>query len=162
MNVIRGHGRGREDDVGRIVVPVHIENAMERTYSITCEALVDTGAWMMTLPSAWRERLGALETNAYVELSTATQETVVGEVCGPVHLRLQGFRAIATEVLFIDMGTDESEYKPLVGYITLEQSQAVVDMVHHQLARTRYADLKNVGPSQTGAGVDSPPARAAT
>ena len=36
----------------------------------------------------------------------------------------------------------ESRYEPLIGYIPLEQAQAVVDMAGHRLAKFGRVDLK--------------------
>jgi len=44
--------------MGRIVASVRIENPLDPNARIRCDALVDTGASFMVLPSAWRERLG--------------------------------------------------------------------------------------------------------
>src|SRR6185436_13356077 len=71
-----------EMNVGRIVASVTIENAADVSNVLRCEALVDTGASLMVLPSAWKERLGHLEASSQIEVGTATQETVTAEVCG--------------------------------------------------------------------------------
>ena len=44
--------------MGRISVNVRIRNLLEQGYTLTCDALVDTGAAYMVLPRAWKERLG--------------------------------------------------------------------------------------------------------
>lgn len=46
--------------MGRMIVETTIENALDSSRSIRCDALVDTGAAYLTLPLAWRERLGEL------------------------------------------------------------------------------------------------------
>jgi predicted aspartyl protease len=102
--------------MGRITTPVTIRNAMDPSKSMECDALVDTGASHLTLPSAWRERLGDLELARTVELETATQEVVEGEICGPVRVELEGFPPISTEVLFVDMTPADGRYEPLVGW----------------------------------------------
>jgi len=104
--------------------------------------MVDTGASFMVLPSAWRDRLGDLETLDTITLETATQDTITGEVCGPVRIQVEGFRPIFNEVLFIDMNPDDGIYEPLIGYIILEQSQAGVDMLGHRLIPVKHMDLK--------------------
>lgn len=104
--------------------------------------MVDTGASFMVLPSAWRDRLGDLETLDTISLETATQDTITGEVCGPVRIQVEGFRPIFNEVLFIDMNPDDGIYEPLIGYIILEQSQAGVDMLGHRLIPVKHMDLK--------------------
>ena len=128
--------------MGRIVATVRIANLQDEDKKITCDALVDTGASYMVLPSDWRERLGDLEEIATIDLETATQETVQGKICGPVRIQIEGFRPIYNEVLFIEMSPDNGEYEPLLGYIILEQSQAAVDMLGHRLVPVKRMDLK--------------------
>jgi predicted aspartyl protease len=128
--------------MGRIVAAVKIENASDASQSLRCDALVDTGTSFMVLPSAWKDRLGDLVSIATVELETATQETVTGEVCGPVRIQIEGFRPIFSEVLFVEMKPEQGDYEPLIGYIILEQSQAGVDMLGHRLIQIKYMDLK--------------------
>ena len=128
--------------MGRIISSVRIDNTSDPSKSIRCDALVDTGASYMVLPSAWRERLGNLETIEKIDLETATQETVQGEICGPVRIQIEGFRPIYNEVLFLDMQPEDGIYEPLIGYIVLEQSQAAVDMVGHRLLHVKRMDLK--------------------
>ncbi len=128
--------------MGRIVATVRIANLHDEDKKLTCDALVDTGASYMVLPSAWRERLGDLEEIATIDLETATQETVQGKICGPVRIQIEGFRPIYNEVLFIDMTPDNGEYEPLLGYVILEQSQVAVDMLGHRLVPVKRMDLK--------------------
>lgn len=128
--------------MGRIVAPVVIENLSDRTKRIETDALVDTGAYMMTLPKAWRDRLGDLPSCETVNMRTATQETIQGDICGPVHIQIPGFRKFSGEVMFVDMVPDDGRCEPLIGYITLELSQAAVDMVGQRLTRVRHLDLK--------------------
>ena len=90
-------------NVGRIVASVTIENAADLSKALTCDALVDTGASLMVLPSAWKDRLGKLEFLTEIEVETATQERVAAEVCGPVRIQIEGFRAILNEVAFVEM-----------------------------------------------------------
>ena len=129
--------------MGRIVASVKIDNLSDPSKSLRCDALVDTGTSFMVLPSAWRERLGDLESVDTISLETATQETVEGEVCGPVRIQIEGFRPIFNEVLFVEMKSEDGAYEPLVGYIVLEQSQAGVDMLGHRLVPIKHMDLKS-------------------
>jgi predicted aspartyl protease len=128
--------------VGRIVSSVTITNVADVSKTLRCDALVDTGASFMVLPSAWRDRLGNLETLETINLETANQATITGEVCGPVRIQLEGFRPVFNEVLFIEMHPEDGIYEPLVGYIILEQSQASVDMLGHRLVPVKHMDLK--------------------
>ena len=96
----------------------------------------------MVLPTAWKGRLGKLESTRTIELETATQEILSGEVCGPVRIQIEGFRPIYNEVSFVDMMPEEGEYEPLIGYLVLEQSQIAVDMLGHRLMRAKHMDLK--------------------
>ncbi|MDQ2921811.1 MAG: aspartyl protease family protein [Acidobacteriota bacterium] len=128
--------------LGRIIASVAIENAADLSKALRCDALVDTGASLMVLPSAWKDRLGNLEFSSEIDVETATQETVTAEVCGPVRIQIEGFRAILNEVAFVEMKPAEGEYEPLIGYIVLEQSLAGVDMLGHRLVPIRHMDLK--------------------
>ncbi|MFZ0060511.1 MAG: aspartyl protease family protein, partial [Pyrinomonadaceae bacterium] len=129
-------------NVGRIVTSVTIENASDASKALRCDALVDTGASLMVLPSAWRDRLGTLKSSTEIEVETASQETVTAEVCGPVRIQIEGFRPIFNEVAFVEMNPADGEYEPLIGYIVLEQSLAGVDMLGHRLVPIKHLDLK--------------------
>ena len=128
--------------MGRTIVEATIENGTDSTHRIHCDALVDTGAACLTLPNAWRGRLGQLTRLDTVSVETATQTVVSGDICGPVLLRLERFRPVLAEVLFIDMEPADGQYEPLIGYIPLEQAQAVVDLVGHRLVKVNRVDLK--------------------
>lgn len=128
--------------MGRIVTSVRIDNALELDKGLRCDALVDTGASMMVLPKAWKDRFGTFVAERSVELETATQSRVHGEVCGPVRIEIEGFDAIFNAVLFLDMQPADGLYEPLVGYIVLEQCQSAVDMVGHRLLHVKTMDLK--------------------
>ncbi|HEO66033.1 MAG TPA: hypothetical protein ENI73_09210 [Spirochaetes bacterium] len=128
--------------MGRIITSVKIENLKDPTKSIRCDSLVDTGASYMVLPSAWKGRLGDLELIDKVDLETATQAKIEGEIHGPVRIQIEGFRPIYNEVLFIDMEPEDGIYEPLVGYIILEQSQVAVDLLGHCLIHVKRMDLK--------------------
>ena len=131
-------------NVGRIVASVTIENASDLSRSLRCDALVDTGASLMVLPSVWKSRLGNFEFSTQIEVETATQESVAAEVCGPVRIQIEGFRSIFNEVVFVEMSPTNGHYEPLIGYIVLEQCQAGVDMLGHRLVHLRHMDLKKV------------------
>ncbi len=128
--------------VGRIVASVKINGVSNGSTGIHCDALVDTGAAFMVLPSAWRDRLGKLETTEKVRVETATQETVEGEICGPVRIEVEGFRPIYNEVLLRDMKPTNGTYEPLIGYIVLEQCQAAIDLLGHRLIPGKPVDAK--------------------
>ena len=128
--------------MGRIVTFVEVENPLDSEKRIECDALVDTGASHMVLPTAWRSRLGELRELGTVDMETADQSLLRGTVCGPVQIQVEGFRPIFSEVVFVDMKPEEGRYEPLVGYIVLEQSQAAVDMLGHRLVHVKRLDLK--------------------
>ena len=131
--------------MGRIVATVDVQNVAEPRVSKKLDALVDTSASYLTLPRAWKEQFGSFEAEEIIELQTATQEPIQGIVCGPVRVRIDGFRAIYNEVLFIDMEPQDGEFGPLLGYIALEQCGAAVDPVGHRLLPVRYMDAKAAG-----------------
>ena len=126
----------------RILSPVTIENPSEADKTIECNALVDTGASHLILPSAWRSRLGTLRELGDVEMETADQRALTGTVCGPVQIQIEGFRPVFSEVVFVEMEPDNGRCEPLIGYIVLEQSQAAVDMLGHRLVHVKRLDLK--------------------
>jgi predicted aspartyl protease len=130
--------------VGRIITLLTVTNAIDPSAEIVCDALVDTGASGLVLPTAWRERLGDLQSVRIDEMETADQRIVRGEVCGPVRVEIAGFDPVLTEVTFLDMEPVNGGHEPLLGYIVLEQSKAAVDMVGHRLLKVRYADLKRL------------------
>ena len=128
--------------MGRMTVETAIENGTDATFRIRCDALVDTGAAYLTLPAAWRDRLGPLMRLDTVRVRTATQAVVAGDICGPVLLRLERFRPVLAEVLFIEMAPSDGRYEPLIGYIPLEQAQATVDLAGRRLVKVNQVDLK--------------------
>ena len=128
--------------MGRIIVAVWIENSATPDKKFRCDALVDTGASHMVLPTAWKDRLGDLEEVGKIQLELANQTVEEGTVCGPVRIRIEGFRPVFSEVVFLDMEPFEDYYEPLLGYIPLEQSQAAVDMLGHRLVPVKHLDLK--------------------
>ena len=125
-----------------IVASVRIGNVKNNSMSVICDALVDTRASHMVLPTTWKERLGPLDSTRTIGLETSTQEIITGQVCGPVRIQIEGFRPIFNEVAFVEMKPADGEYEPLIGYIILEQSQAAVDMLGHRLVPTKHMDLK--------------------
>ena len=109
---------GHVSSLGRIVTSVIVQN-VAATRTVRIDALVDKGAGYLTLPLAWKERFGAFALEEEVALQTATQQVVSGTVCGPALIRIEGFRAIHGEVLFVEMEPEEGEYEPSLGYIPL-------------------------------------------
>ena len=66
---------------------------------------------------------------------------LIGEICGPVLLRMERFRPVLTEVLFIDVDPAHGPDEPLIGYIPLGQAQAAVDLMDHRLVKASLVDL---------------------
>src|SRR5438552_2926933 len=126
--------------MGRILTHVTIVNALDAAREISCQALVDTGAWGLMLPRAWKERLGAFQVTRTVEMITADQRVVSGEVCGPVTIQIEGFEPVSSEVTFVDMELEGGRYRPLLGYTVLEQAGLAADPGGvRRLARKRCA-----------------------
>ena len=104
---------------------------------------VDTGAGPLILPASWKERLGQFLRTEPVELLLANQEVVRGEVCAPVEIKIEGFRPVWNEVVFLDASSNgDDEVEPMLGYVILEQAQAAVDMLGHRLVPVPYIDMK--------------------
>jgi len=133
----------REAPMGRITTPVTVGNILDPGSEIACTALVDTGAYCLTLPASWKPRLGSLSMARTIALEMADHRTVVGEICGPVWIRIGDFEPISSEVLFIEMESPDG-HEPLLGYVTLEQAGLIVDMVGRRLVRAPYLDLKGM------------------
>jgi hypothetical protein len=128
--------------IAGIIASVQIDNVADSSKSVRCKAFVDIEASHMVLPIAWKERLGTLESTRTIQLETVTKEILKGEVCGPVRIQIEGFRPIFSEVAFVEIKPADGEYKPLIGYIVLEQSQAAVDVLGHRLVPIKNMDLK--------------------
>ena len=129
--------------MGRIVVRTRVTNLFDEDESVECGMFVDTGAGALILPAAWKERLGRFKRAEAVELQMANRDVVRGEACWPVEVKIEGFRPVSNEVIFVDMKSEENqEYEPLLGYVILEQAQAAVDMLGHRLVPVKYIDMK--------------------
>lgn len=128
--------------MGRIITSLKISGLSSPDCIIQCDALVDTGASYLTLPSAWKSRLGDFESSEDIDLELANQSSLKGEICGPARIQVEGFRVIYNEVLFVNMEPEDGVYEPLIGYIILEQCQAGVDMLGHRLVHIKKMDLK--------------------
>ncbi len=89
--------------MGRIVVPTRVTNLFDEDKSIECGMFVDTGAGALILPAAWKERLGRFKRSEAVELQMANREVVRSEACWPVEVKIEGFRPVSNEVIFVDM-----------------------------------------------------------
>jgi hypothetical protein len=128
--------------MGRILTTVTVRNLLDKDKVLHCEALVDTGASHLVLPTAWRERLGQFENVRVEQLEMADQSVIEGHICGPAGVQIAGFPEVSSEVLFIDMESGAGDYEALLGYIPLEQAGAAVDMLGHRLVRVKHMDLK--------------------
>lgn len=128
--------------MGRIIAQTRVTNLFDEDKSIHCGMLVDTGAGALIMPSAWKERLGEFRYSEPIELQMANGKVLRGETCWPVKIEIEGFRPVSNEVVFLDMGDDEADHEPLLGYVVLEQAQAAVDMLGHRLVPVRYIDMK--------------------
>lgn len=133
--------RGR-NAMGTVFVQVRVDNFLDPGHALEFTGLIDTGAFGLILPTAWKERLGVLRTSTMVAVETADQRIVEVEVCGPVEIRLAGGRTINGEVAFMEMEPRNGCYEPLVGYTILELAGVVVDMVSHRLEARKYFDAK--------------------
>ena len=128
--------------MGRIFTEITIANGLEPGREIGCRALVDTGAWGLMLPRAWKERLGAFQMTRTVEMVAADQRVVSGEVCGPVTIQIEGCEPVSSEVTFVDMELEGGRYRPLLGYTVLEQAGLAADPVGGRLLKIPHMDLR--------------------
>ena len=89
--------------MGKVIVQVTVANLFDPARKMQFDALVDTGAFGLVLPLAWKEQLGELPEVEMVEIETADQRVVTADVYGPVWIQIEGFRRIADEVIFLEM-----------------------------------------------------------
>ncbi|MCF6150451.1 MAG: hypothetical protein E3K37_17590 [Candidatus Kuenenia sp.] len=128
--------------MGRIVAKVTAKNALDVSKVRIFDALVDTGATLLTLPMAWKQDFGKFLTTEKEKVQLADQHEVDAEICGPLTIQLEGFRKINTDVAFVDMTPVNGAYEPLIGYTVLEQAGIAVDMIGHRLVAVKHLDLK--------------------
>jgi predicted aspartyl protease len=129
--------------MGEIYVGLTVENGRESGGAVSFRAMVDTGAFGLILPSAWKARLGDMPELSLVDLEMADQRVVVAEIRGPVVVQLEGFRRVSSEVIFVYMeARADGSYEPLVGYTVLELANVVIDMRRHCLVAKKYYKLK--------------------
>jgi len=128
--------------MGRIVAKVTVKNALDESKVRTFDALVDTGATLLTLPKAWKQDLGRFLTTENERVQLADQHEVDAEICGPVTIQLEGFRKINMDVAFVDMVPVDGAYESLIGYMVLKGAGIAVDMIGHRLVAVKHLDLK--------------------
>ena len=128
--------------MGRIVAKVTVKNALDESKVRTFDALVDTGATLLTLPTAWKQDLGEFLITAKERVPLADQHEVDAQICGPLTIQLEGFRRINMDVAFVDMAPGDGGYEPLIGYMVLEGAGIAVDMIGHRLVAVKHLDLK--------------------
>ena len=98
--------------MGRIVAKVTVKNALDESKVRIFDALVDTGATLLTLSKAWKQNLGRFLTTEKERVQLADQNMVDVEICGPVTIQLEGFRKInmscrvGTETILINIYFD--------------------------------------------------------
>lgn len=93
--------------MGKVLASVTVTNFTDSSKSVNFIGLVDTGSTYLTLPSAWKDKLGELEKVEEVQLEMASGEIRTGEIYGAVQIKIDNFRQIISEVLFIDIEADE-------------------------------------------------------
>lgn len=137
--------------MGRIVVNVKVTNHFDGGKSLQTPMLVDTGAGALTLPASWQQRFGKFQHAETVELLLANGDAIRGEACAPVEIKIDGFRPVFNEVVFVESqhAQDGQDEERLLGYVILEQAQAAVDMLGHRLVPVRYIDMKQAAPVAT-------------
>jgi len=129
--------------MGRIIAQTTVTNHYENSKSIECGMLVDTGVGALILPTSWKPRFGRFHHSEPVRLMMANQEVVDGEACAPVEIRIEGFRPVWNEVVFLDADSSEDgDFEPLLGHVILGQALAAVDRVNHRLVSVPHIDLK--------------------
>lgn len=106
--------------MGKAVEKVKIANLLDPTKSVTVEAIVDTGATLLVLPSDIVDSLG-LEKVEEVRVKYANNHVETKEIYGVVRLELKG-RIGNFDVLAENKGS-----QPLIGQIVLERLDLVIE-----------------------------------
>ena len=130
--------KSNKEKMGVIISEVTVTNAVDSDAKLEFSAMVDTGSTFLTLPKSWKDKLGDLLFAEEVELEMASGEVVDGELYGGVKVKIDNFRKIYGEILFIDMEADENgKFEPLIGYLPLEAIPVSVDMGNHRLVKSK-------------------------
>ena len=106
--------------MGKILEKTRVTNLLDPSKSIEIEAVVDTGATMLVLPSDIVERLGLRKVEE-VKVRYANNSVQTKQIFGVVTLELQG-RAGNFDVLAEAEGA-----QPLIGQIVLERLDLVIE-----------------------------------
>ena len=144
--------------MGRIVTSAEVHNIAEPRKGRRIDFLVDTGA-SHVVPAAWKEQFGDFELERETEAELAGQGVTTGTICGPARIRIEGFRAVHGDIVFLEMESESGKYEPLLGYLPLQQCGAAVDMLGHRLVPVRHLDMKAARPRNHR--LRRPPGRAA-
>ena len=129
--------------MGVIYVPVVVSNVLHPEQRLELSGRIDTGAFGLVLPKAWKARLGPFLNETTAEVELADGRPALAELCGPVSIQLGTFRPITNEVVFVDTEQDAG-FEPLIGYTVLELARVMIDMVSHRLLARPRIDLKAV------------------
>lgn len=132
----------KEAFVGRVTCEAKVENAIDsararageiaadavRTIRIN-DALIDTGASTLALPTSMLRQLG-LDIPVTTKRSRNTTGEYEAKLYGPARLWI-GDRDMTLDVLEVDDGCPV-----LIGQLPLEHMQLIVDMANHRLAKS--------------------------
>jgi hypothetical protein len=116
-----------------IFCTIKVESSIDENETIEFEAMVDTSATWLTLPAEWRQKFNSLGPGREANFWRPDKPIIVGEVCGPVKILIEGFKPSFGEVMFVDLEPREGILRPLVGSLQLESSMALLDRVNRRL-----------------------------
>src|SRR2546430_14781322 len=97
----------RPPNVGKVIVQVAVANLLDPMRKLEFGALVDTGAFGLVLPLAWKDQLGELPEVEMVEIDTAAQRVGVAGVGAPVRIQLEGFRQLTGDAIRVEVASAE-------------------------------------------------------
>lgn len=106
--------------MGKVIEKIKITNLFDSTKSMEVEAIVDTGATMLTLPEDMVNELG-LNKVEEVKVKYANNHIETKGIYGVVRLELKG-RMGDFDVLAENVGS-----QPLIGQIELERLDLIID-----------------------------------
>lgn len=124
-----------------IETQVEILNTYDKGQRISCRTIVNPLAAGLILPASWKARLGKFAATEEVRIYWE-KKIRKAEACGPVGIRIEGFRTIFNEVIFLDMERpDNKEYQPILGPIILEQAHLDIDIIDGRLIPLGYLEF---------------------
>nr|VFJ78770.1 MAG: hypothetical protein BECKFW1821C_GA0114237_12022 [Candidatus Kentron sp. FW] len=89
--------------MGRIITQIEVTKPLNSGKSLIFSAFVDAGAVAVILLSSWESRFGEFMKEQEEELVLANNGVISESARGPEEIRIDGFREIFNEVIFMEI-----------------------------------------------------------